>query len=128
MNLGDRVTINIGIAYQFPQDRWCLLKERLGPAHRYGLTVLGGVLDGNYRGRIKVILLNIGGHPVVIPRHAAFCQAVLMPTDTTPLVPSRVTISGECGTQGGVNRDLHHGPRISGNVGRHGLGAVASRS
>ena len=84
-------------------------------------------MDGNYRGRIKVILPNTGSHPVVIPRHAAFCQAVLMPTNTTPLVPGRVAISGERGTQDGVNKDLHHGPRISGNVGRRGLGVVASR-
>ena len=44
---GERTTIDTAIACHFPKGTWCLLKERSGLAHRYGIHLLGGVIDGN---------------------------------------------------------------------------------
>ena len=124
---GDRVTIDTGMACAFPKGTWCLLKEKSGLAHRYGLMVLGGVIDGNYRGRIKVILHNTGREMVTIPRHAAFCQGVLLPTASNLMVPGQVDCRGDRADDGGVNRELARERATLGNSGRHGLGAVADR-
>ena len=45
---GARCTVETGIACQFPRGMWLLFKEKSGLAHRYGLQLLGGVVDGNY--------------------------------------------------------------------------------
>ena len=100
---------------------WCLLKEKSGLAHRYGIQLLGGVVDGNYRGHLKAILLNTGSEVVSIPRHAAFCQGVLLPCSSTRVVPRNVVVEGERGDTGGVNRVL------SGNGRQRGLGTAVSR-
>ena len=36
-------------------------------------------MDSNYRGRIQVILHNLGSSSVTIPKYAPICQAVLIP-------------------------------------------------
>ena len=41
--------------------------------------MLGGVVDSNLRGRIQVILHNLGSSPVTIPKYATMCQGVLIP-------------------------------------------------
>ena len=101
---------------------WLLLKEKSGLAHLYGLQLLGRVVDGNYRGRLKAILLNTGSESVTVPRHAAFCQGVLLPCSTTRVIPGTVRVEGERGDTGGVNRVL------SGNGGRCGLGMAVGHS
>ena len=118
---GERRTVDTGVACQFPPSTWFLLKEKSGLAHRYGLQLLGGVIDGNYRGRLKAILLNTGPTAVTIPRHAAFCQGILLPCSSTRVVSGTVRVEGERGATGGVNRVL------SGNGGRRGLGAAVGR-
>ena len=41
--------------------------------------MLTKVVDNNYCGRIQVVMLNIGRHPITIPCFALMCQAILMP-------------------------------------------------
>ena len=85
-------TVDTGIACNFPRGMWCLLKEKSGLAYRYGIQLLGGVVDGNYRGHLKAILLNTGSETVSIPRHAAFCQGVLLPCSSTRVVHGTVVV------------------------------------
>lgn len=54
--------------------------------HQYVVMLMGGVVDGNYQGRIKAIMANNGWEMVVILRHATFCQGVLLPTISSPMV------------------------------------------
>ena len=114
--------MDTGIACRFPRGTWCLLREKSGLAHRYGIQLLGGVVDGNYRGRIKAIVVNTGSQVVTIPYHAAFCQGILLPCSSPRVVPGMVRVEGECGDSGGVNRV------ISGNGGQRGLAAAVRRS
>ena len=76
---GQRALVDTGLACEFPNSHWCLLKDKSSLAVRHGLTVLGGVVDSNYRGKIQVLLHNLGSRPVTIPRHAPMCQAILLP-------------------------------------------------
>ena len=118
---GERVTMDTGIACHFPPSTWCFLREKSGLAHKYGIQVLGGVVDGNYRGRIKAILLNTGPTAVTIPGGAAFCQGILMPGNSARVVHGTVWVEGKRGDTGGVNRVL------SENGGRRGPAAAVGR-
>ena len=118
---GERATIDTAVACRFPKGTWCLLKERSSLAHRYGIHLLGGVVDGNYRGRLKAILHNAGQAEVIIPRHAAFCQGVLLPSTSHSVTPGEVVVEGDRGDTGGVNRIL------SGNGQQRGPGAAVGR-
>ena len=75
-------------------------------------------MDGNYRGRIKAILLNTSPTVVTIPGGAAFCQGILMPGSSACVVHGTVQVEGERGDTGGVNRVL------SENGGRRSLAAA----
>ena len=57
--------------------------------------MLGGVIDGNYKGRIKAIILNLGSESIVIPKHAAFCQGILLPSSSPWVVSGTVWVEGE---------------------------------
>ena len=114
--------MDTGVACHFPRSTWLLLKEKSGLAHRYGVQLLGGIVDGNYRGRIKAILLNTGSEVVLIACHAAFCQGILLPCSPARVVPGTVVVEGERGATGRVNRV------VSGNGKRRGLGAAVGRS
>ena len=79
IRLGQRTLVDTGLACTFLRNHWCLLKDKSSLALRHGLTVLGGVVDSNYHGRIQVILHNSGTKPVTIPQYAPIFQAVLIP-------------------------------------------------
>ena len=47
---GQSVMVDTGIRWFFPQGKWGQLREKSGLAHRYGLMILGGVVDEGYQG------------------------------------------------------------------------------
>ena len=76
---GQCALVDMGLACAFPRSHWCLLKYESSLAVHHGIIVLSRVVDGNYRGRIQVIILNMVSCLVTIPRFALMCQAILMP-------------------------------------------------
>lgn len=58
------VRINTGIAVEIPHGYVGLVFDKSGIAFKYGLTVLGGVIDSGYRGEIIVIVKNLTGQDV----------------------------------------------------------------
>jgi len=56
-----------------------IIKPRSGLAVRHGLDVLAGVIDADFRGVVKVVLVNLGGDPVEIKRGQAIAQILFMP-------------------------------------------------
>jgi dUTP pyrophosphatase len=63
------------------------VRPRSGLAARHGLTVLNapGTIDADYRGEIKVLLINLGSEPVAITRGMRIAQLVLAPVVTARL-------------------------------------------
>lgn len=53
--------IPIGMAIAMPPNCWAQIAPRSGLALQQGIMVMGGVIDSDYRGEIKVILYNAGG-------------------------------------------------------------------
>ena len=60
---GERVIIPTGIYVQMPEGYEAQVRPRSGLAFKYGITVLNspGTIDADYRGEIKVLLINLGG-------------------------------------------------------------------
>jgi dUTP pyrophosphatase len=57
------------------------VRPRSGLAARHGLTVLNapGTVDADYRGEIKVLLVNLGGDAVAVSRGMRIAQLVITP-------------------------------------------------
>lgn len=59
---GDRALIPTGLYFEIPLGYECQVRPRSGLAVKYGVTVLNspGTIDADYRGEIKVCLINHG--------------------------------------------------------------------
>lgn len=76
---GQRALIGTGLSIELPQGYECQIRPRSGLAARHGITVLNspGTVDSDYRGEIKVILINLGDAPFVITDGERICQMVI---------------------------------------------------
>lgn len=61
---GYKALIDTGFAWAIPRGYVGIIKPRSGLAHKHGIDVLAGVIDSDYRGEVKVILINLGDKPV----------------------------------------------------------------
>jgi dUTP pyrophosphatase len=84
LNPGDRMLIPTGIAIAMPEGMEAQIRPRSGLAVKHGITCLNspGTIDADYRGEIKVILINLGREPFTINRNERIAQMVFQ------LVPS----------------------------------------
>jgi dUTP pyrophosphatase len=78
---GERTLIPTGIALEIPAGFEAQVRPRSGLAHKHGVTVLNspGTIDADYRGEIKVLLINLGNEPVIIRRSDRIAQLVVSP-------------------------------------------------
>ena len=76
---GQRVVVSTGIGLQkLPSGTYGRIAPRSGLAVKHGLDVLAGVVDPDYRGEIKVVLLNTDmRNPFVIKPGYRIAQLVL---------------------------------------------------
>jgi dUTP pyrophosphatase len=64
----DRALIPTGIHIGIPEGFEAEIRPRSGIAHKFGITVLNapGTIDSDYRGEVKVLLINLGDQPFTI--------------------------------------------------------------
>ncbi len=76
-----RALVSTGIAIALPADFEAQIRPRSGFALKSGITVLNspGTIDADYRGEIKVLLVNLGTEEVVISRGDRIAQMVIAP-------------------------------------------------
>ena len=81
INPGEKNLIPTGIAVAIPQGYEIQIRPRSGLASKNGITVLNtpGTIDADYRGEIKVILINLGKEPYKITKGQRIAQMVLCP-------------------------------------------------
>lgn len=74
-----RALIPTGLAIALPEGFEAQIRPRSGLAAKNGVTVLNtpGTIDADYRGEIKVILINLGNEPFVIERGMRIAQMVI---------------------------------------------------
>lgn len=78
---GARALIPTGLAIALPPGYEAQVRPRSGLAAKHGVTVLNspGTVDADYRGEIKVILINHGGEPFAVSRGMRIAQMVVAP-------------------------------------------------
>jgi dUTP pyrophosphatase len=78
---GARAVVPTGIALALPEGFEGQVRGRSGLALHHGILLPNapGTIDSDYRGEVKVILLNAGGEPFTIRRGDRIAQLVVAP-------------------------------------------------
>ncbi len=76
---GKYALIPTGLSMAIPEGYEVQVRPRSGLAAKHGVTVLNtpGTVDADYRGEVKVILINLGEEPFEITRGMRIAQAVV---------------------------------------------------
>ncbi len=78
---GDKVLVPTGIAIALPNGYEAQVRPRSGLAAEHGVTLLNspGTIDADYRGEVRVLLINHGAVPFKITRGMRVAQLVVAP-------------------------------------------------
>ncbi len=103
---GERQLIATGIRIAVPPGCEAQVRPRSGLAVKQGLTVLNtpGTIDCDYRGEVKVILINLGREQAVVQRGDRIAQLVIAPVARARLQEGNVE-----GTERGARGFGHTG-------------------
>jgi dUTP pyrophosphatase len=78
LNPGERCLVPTGFAIAMPAELEAQIRPRSGLAFKYGITALNspGTIDADYRGEIKVLLINHGKEAFIIQRNERISQMI----------------------------------------------------
>ncbi len=78
---GDIAVVPCGFAMALPARHEAQVRPRSGLASKYGITLVNspGTIDSDYRGEVKVPLINLGRKTFRIERGMRIAQMVIMP-------------------------------------------------
>jgi len=78
---GARALVPIGLAIALPEGYEAQVRPRSGLALRHGITLPNspGTIDSDYRGEIKVIVMNLGESAYTVKRGERIAQLVVAP-------------------------------------------------
>ena len=81
LNPGDRHPVATGFALAIPEGYEIQVRPRSGLALKHGITLPNapGTIDADYRGELKVLLINHGADPFPIKRGDRIAQLVVAP-------------------------------------------------
>ena len=79
LNPGERKLIKTGLAFEIEKGYEVQIRPRSGLAYKHGITVLNspGTIDSDYRGEIKVLLINHSNEAFNIKKGDRIAQGVL---------------------------------------------------
>lgn len=63
---GERAAISTGLHLEIPPGHVGLIWPRSGLAVSYGVDTLAGVIDSDYRGELRIVLINLGEEPLIL--------------------------------------------------------------
>lgn len=100
--VGQRELVPTGVRVRIPDDYEGQVRPRSGLALKHGISMVNspGTIDSDYRGEIRVLLINLGGDPVRLEPGERIAQLVLCPVAraATVIVDSLdATVRGEGG-------------------------------
>ncbi len=74
-----RVIVSTGLYIELPEGYEAQIRPRSGLAAKFGITVLNtpGTIDADYRGEVKVILINLSNENFVIKDGDRICQMII---------------------------------------------------
>lgn len=99
---GERSLIPTGFVFEIPHGYEMQIRPRSGLAIKNGITCLNspGTVDSDYRGEVKVILINHGQEDFVIERGMRIAQIVIAPVVQMNVIETNAASNTERGTSG----------------------------
>jgi dUTP pyrophosphatase len=99
---GERKLIPTGLSIAIPENLEIQIRPRSGLAYKKGISVVNtpGTIDSDYRGEIKVLLINLGKEDFIIKKFERIAQMVVCPITKVVLSETNDlpdTIRGEGG-------------------------------
>lgn len=78
---GARALVPTGLVFELPEGYEAQVRPRSGLAFKHGITCLNtpGTIDSDYRGEVKVLLVNLGEDAFDIARGMRIAQMVVAP-------------------------------------------------
>lgn len=98
----ERTLIPTGLYIALPEGTEAQVRPRSGLAAKHGITVLNtpGTIDADYRGEIKVILVNLSNEPFTIEPGERIAQMVIARVEQAELVDVEILGDTERGADG----------------------------
>ena len=77
----ERTLIPTGLKISLPKNLEAQIRPRSGLAHTHGISILNspGTIDSDYRGEIKILLINLGHDQFVIEHSSRIAQLIIAP-------------------------------------------------
>ncbi len=99
---GKRAVVPTGLSIELPTGLEAQVRPRSGLAAKYGVTVLNtpGTVDSDYRGEVKIILINLGDEPFHVTRGMRIAQMIIARHERAELV-ERTSLSETARGAGG---------------------------
>ena len=78
---GQRYLVPTGLSIQLPAGYEAQIRPRSGLAIKHGISLVNtpGTIDSDYRGEVKIIMINLGSEDFVIKRGDRIAQMVIAP-------------------------------------------------
>lgn len=78
---GKRALVPTGFVFEIPEGFEAQIRPRSGLAFKHGITCLNtpGTIDSDYRGEVKVLLVNLGEETFAVTRGMRIAQMVIAP-------------------------------------------------
>ena len=106
LHANERLMVGTGLAVELPWGSVGYIKPRSKLANKFGIDILAGVVDSDYRGEVKVILYNTGKEDVMFSCGDAVAQFVVQPVDMSSACEATDLDSSERGASGINCEDL----------------------
>lgn len=89
---GERALVPTGFAMALPAGFEAQTRPRSGLAVKHGISILNapGTIDADYRGEVKIVLINLGREPFVVDKGMRIAQLVV-----APVTPCQVDVVAE---------------------------------
>jgi len=97
---GARAAVATGVRLELPPGHVGLVWPRSGLAVRHGIDTLAGVIDSDYRGEVKVVLVNHGEEPFAIAPGDRIAQLLVQAVERARFVAAEQVAATERGSGG----------------------------
>ena len=99
---GKVAMIPTGLFFEIPEGYEIQVRPRSGLAAKNGVTVLNtpGTIDSDYRGELKVILINLGNEDFTIHNKDRIAQIIIAPVTQAIFVPAQTLSQTQRGAGG----------------------------
>ena len=98
----ERALIPTGLSLEIPVGYEAQVRPRSGLAHKHGIGLVNspGTIDADYRGEIKVLLVNLSNEPFVVNDGERIAQLIVAKHETITWQPVEVLSATQRGTGG----------------------------